>query len=568
MARQRVDDAGQYLPGAAKEKAVTQALVAELAGIERGARDSIPEYDALSSVDIWWPEPDWRVWVEEGLPAQLAADLFFLRSNLPNRPPAPSFGIDAAAWSRMYERAADAMQHVLATLKTNDTFETLQSRFEATLGWTSQMIQDRKFDRERALAPYGLGRLSGRKLRHPFALSPLQQVRRPVIARLGWPLDPDIPAQPTWLPVELVNRESGVISWRVCQVSGKGYLPESEAFDDDEMAIIDTILRIKAEARELETGKSSPYDRPSIGSELIRTGPDWRGGRDATADEFLQQFGFRGIQFGNWVPQRERQTLLNQAWDALSDLMDVCQLPARAASLNGFIVGIAFGARGKPGAAAHWEPDRQIMHFTRHRGAGAIAHEWGHAVDNYLGGLAYQSTVDAMPEYRHTAAAIAKYRREAYLTTIRDSVRTFPETKAMQSIKLAMCNLQGLDDPFAKNRATYLRHAVQIDGLGKPYWRTPKELWARAFEAWVYDSLEASDRRSDYLVFGVDEERWRRPKAPSPYPLDEERALIGGRINSAMKTWRPLLSGESGEATDQAVLSPPQNPPRKRAADQ
>ena len=34
-----------------------------------------------------------------------------------------------------------------------------------------------------------------------------------------------------------------------------------------------------------------------------RVGPDYRQGKDATPEMFQETFGFRGVEFGNWVKQ-------------------------------------------------------------------------------------------------------------------------------------------------------------------------------------------------------------------------------------------------------------------------
>lgn len=544
-------DDGRYLPGSAKEKATLQALEDELAGNDDPIPDyetknSIPEYEGLPKLADWWPAPDWTAWVESGLPAQLAADLFTLRKNIPNRPPPPMFGIPAAGWARMYLRAIEAMQQVLSSLKMNDTFETLQKRFELNLNWTNAQLENT--NKEIAYAPYALGRSSSRRVKHPFRLSGLIGARRPIIASMGWPLDPDIPADPIWLPIELINRDTGCVTWQVCRVNGNGYLPVGNAHDDEEMAVVEAVLRIKADAREMEEGKANPFDRPPVTGQIQRIGPDWRDGRNIDTEEFLNRFRFQGIQFGNWVTQKERQDLLNHAWDALYDLMDVCKLPPEAASLNGYIVGIAFGARGRGGAVAHWEPDQRILHFTRKKGAGALAHEWAHASDNFLGGLALLSNMSSYYDIHQNPELLDRMCRRAYLTTIDGTAKSFPETTAMMKVKIAMRNRDGSDDALSKNRSTFLRDARKIDGVGEDYWQSVKELWARAFEAWVFDVLSEDQRRSDYLVYGVDEERWTKPGRPSPYPMDAERARIGSSISGAMRMWRNILTkGANGD---------------------
>ena len=117
-----------------------------------------------------------------------------------------------------------------------------------------------------------------------------------------------------------------------------------------------------------------------------RCGRDYRRGRDVTSKEFTETFGFRGIEFGNWVDQGRRQKDMNEAYDALMDLAGVLDLPPKALSLNGSL-GVGFGSRGKGGrspAAAHFEPDRVVINLTKPNGPGCLAHEWMHAVDNYF----------------------------------------------------------------------------------------------------------------------------------------------------------------------------------------
>lgn len=116
-----------------------------------------------------------------------------------------------------------------------------------------------------------------------------------------------------------------------------------------------------------------------------RTGPERRTG-DVAGDDFKTTFGFRGVEFGNWNNQDERQALMNDAWDGLLDLADVLGVPPKALGLNGDLA-LAFGARGHglQSARAHYELDRAVINLTKERGAGSLAHEWFHALDHYFG---------------------------------------------------------------------------------------------------------------------------------------------------------------------------------------
>lgn len=130
-------------------------------------------------------------------------------------------------------------------------------------------------------------------------------------------------------------------------------------------------------------------ERPHLDN-LVHSGfSDVRGGRDIDATELLSKFGFRAIEFGNWVPQDERQSVINLAYDGMHALCETLGMEPKMASLHGELA-LAFGSRGRGGkgaAVAHYEPSRKVINLTRIKGAGALAHEWKHAFDNRLGEL-------------------------------------------------------------------------------------------------------------------------------------------------------------------------------------
>lgn len=117
-----------------------------------------------------------------------------------------------------------------------------------------------------------------------------------------------------------------------------------------------------------------------------RVGKNYRDNntRNITGEDYMTTFGFRGGEFGNWVNQNERQISLNYGYDALMDLADALGISADDISLGGKL-SIAFGARGRAGAAAHFEPERNVINLTKMNGAGTLAHEWAHALDYIVG---------------------------------------------------------------------------------------------------------------------------------------------------------------------------------------
>jgi hypothetical protein len=117
---------------------------------------------------------------------------------------------------------------------------------------------------------------------------------------------------------------------------------------------------------------------------VMRQGPERRTG-DVKPQDFMDTFGVRGVEFGNWNNQDERREVMNHAYDGLLDLAEVVGLPPKALAMNGDLA-LAFGARGHglSGARAHYEPRRAVINLTKMAGAGALAHEWYHAFDHYL----------------------------------------------------------------------------------------------------------------------------------------------------------------------------------------
>lgn len=72
--------------------------------------------------------------------------------------------------------------------------------------------------------------------------------------------------------------------------------------------------------------------RPQL-NRIERTGPDIRKGHDCNSDIFIDDFKFRGGEFGNWNNDNDRQACLNYAFDAFCDLAYVLDIPIQGVSL-------------------------------------------------------------------------------------------------------------------------------------------------------------------------------------------------------------------------------------------
>ncbi|EOX4334503.1 LPD38 domain-containing protein [Escherichia coli] len=219
-----------------------------------------------------------------------------------------------------------------------------------------------------------------------------------------------------------------------------------------------------------------------------RTGPERRKG-DVSPEQFSDAFGFRGVQFGNYVEGPRRQADLNRAYDSLHDLADVLNVPTKALSLNGRL-GLAFGARGKGKAAAHYEPGEVAINLTKGNGPGALAHEWFHSLDNYFG------RYDVSTDGKITSGG-------DYMTEAQRAGRVFKDGRYVDAEYPVR---QEVYDAFKgviqaiKNSDMPRRSALLDEVRSKPYWSTDVEMAACAFERYVQDKARMAGVENDYLV--------------------------------------------------------------------
>ena len=140
---------------------------------------------------------------------------------------------------------------------------------------------------------------------------------------------------------------------------------------------------------------------------IARVGPDYRGGRDITGEELCETFGLCGVEYGEWLPDKERQESLNHCFDAFADLARLLHLERGSIGFGGLLC-VAFGSRGVSNFQAHFEPQRFVFNLTRMKGAGQVAHEWFHALDYYLGARTKGIVLDRQDPglYEKTASVV------------------------------------------------------------------------------------------------------------------------------------------------------------------
>ncbi|MEA5404481.1 LPD1 domain-containing protein [Arcicella sp. DC2W] len=209
-----------------------------------------------------------------------------------------------------------------------------------------------------------------------------------------------------------------------------------------------------------------------------------------------KQFGIKDLNFGNWVTQEDRFNYVNLLVISLYDLNKVLHF-------NQFLgfnqLSVAFGARGKSKALAHYEPTFKIINLTRYKrddspkivrlittgGMGSFAHEYGHFLDYFAGEyLDKDNSVFALTG----GISIQKDRINvgSKLRNITDDILE----------KIIWKTPNKVLSPYYVR----LTKVVSDDETLGEYWIRRNEIFARWFEAWVSHELQLQNIENKLLA--------------------------------------------------------------------
>ena len=239
---------------------------------------------------------------------------------------------------------------------------------------------------------------------------------------------------------------------------------------------------------------------------------------NVVGQDFTDVFHIPAVQYGNYMTDKERQVHLDSCFNALNDLADILKINVADISLDSRL-GLAFGARGQSAAAAHYEPGYKCINLTKKNGAGCLAHEWGHAFDNYLG---------------NKILGQDRFLSENYFKpNIPVEVKDLVMSLMRQDGKVTdfYVGSQKFDKIHTKN------------GLG--YWASTTEMFARAFDCYIHDKLAKRNQVSDYLS-GYSESFVEGEIAA--IPLGKERTVINENFDRLFDFYRNMVKeGEKNE---------------------
>lgn len=495
---EKIDDFGEVIHGAAKHR---RAALAEELNTDKTAEDYYTQ--PLSKL---FPEPAYEKMAAEGTDNRTLAMLALLRNMIPAKPRVPH---RLNRWAKQVDEVRDTAGQLLDGSLPADKFidRIRQERgsYYSEMVKTWEMLHRLPPAQMKQAAGYRVkshaySMVNGKEYNPPKVVHTLENEKgRSVLnsedlndlykkAKAYFEQQSALPKSAdskTKLDI-YQNRRTGevFIAYGKNKTSLQGgFKTAAEARDyvkNNRAELLEKLNALREQSRE-EQRNASNRDR---------TGPDRREG-DVTPEKFSDAFGFRGVQFGNYVEGPRRQSDLNRAYDSLMDMADVLKVPAKALSLNGRL-GLAFGARGKGGknaAAAHYEPGEVAINLTKGHGAGSLAHEWFHALDNYFG------QYDAAREGEITSG-------DKFMTS---NNKRWPQWNDKEKEYLHPVR-QEVYDAFkgvvnAVHKSGMVNRARRLDEVrSKPYWSTDVEMAARAFERYVQDRAKAAGVENDFLV--------------------------------------------------------------------
>lgn len=523
---QKIADFGEKLEGARKDYA--SAL-----------KDAMEVDVKTAHLSKSWPEPDYQKLLDGGSDPFMVSFIHAARDEIPTK---PAKAWKLKGWAAQVEMLRDMAQKLLSG-------EISQQRLREMLAEPKfELLRSKVGGRAELYEAVGHGKsLKGVEFaKHHYAIYRGEQnVTKWVISQQAkatafsnWPreivaadtkdgalaqfkakyddldLGPKAKGQPQFDIYRRRGTEGAIIGKKI----GREYIDlkkfadvkEARAYLQDNLAELE---------KALEQYKATPLERRP--DNQPRVGEDHRNGAPVTPEVFAETFGFRGVQFGNYVEQARRQSDLNEAYDALMDLAAVLGVPPRALSLNGTL-GLAFGARGRGGKGApiaHFEGDKVVINLTKAGGPGSLAHEWWHSVDNYFARQSVEKSTDFV-----TGGAVTDRMRQKL-------------REAFAAVKVAT------QAPTLRRRAALLDKRKS-----KPYWNTPVELSARAFESYVIAKLQDQGAANDYLANIVDPEVWgvsesmradalgQTESETYPYPLPAELPAVRAAFDDFFKT--------------------------------
>ena len=441
------EDFGEKIGGAKKDLWKDRGLyVDDLSGMNEREAEKFVKKDNV------WKKPDYQAMLDEGVPLGVvyfikkardglsASPQYYRRDDTPEK---------RLARQKEYIQTVRELQSVVSEVRTVEDAMKVYDRFflengylEQVQGWGSG-IHYRATEKGQE-NPVITNKLSNALMIRSAEYFNRNFTRKAQEEQFGVSKDQKVPKGYAIHFNDGKNTYSKNNDWKAgTYYVTKGYSILQTNFESREAAL----KWVQDFARQRSKGGKVRFTPPQL-EHVRRTGPDYRSGQEITGQHYLETFGFRGGEFGNWMNQNDRQASLNMGFEALKDLASALQISDKDIAYQGTLA-IAFGARGSGNAAAHYEPLRKVINLTKMHGAGSLAHEWWHGFDDYLGTRMgakgflseqprlyplFQKLIDTMKYKPETPEQAAK-RTEAQSERTRKNAASWLDSAVLGSLK-------------------------------------------------------------------------------------------------------------------------------------
>lgn len=441
------EDFGEKIGGAKKDLWKDRGLyVDDLSGMNEREAEKFVKKDNV------WKKPDYQAMLDEGVPLGVvyfikkardglsASPQYYRRDDTPEK---------RLARQKEYIQTVRELQSVVSEVRTVEDAMKVYDRFflengylEQVQGWGSGIhYRATEKGQENPVITNKLSNALMVRSAEYFERNFTQKARK---EQFGVSKDQKVPKGYAIHFNDGKNTYSRNNDWKAgTYYVTKGYSILQTNFESREAAL----KWVQDFARQRSKGGKVRFTPPQL-EHVRRTGPDYRSGQEITGQHYLETFGFRGGEFGNWMNQNDRQASLNMGFEALKDLASALQISDKDIAYQGTLA-IAFGARGSGNAAAHYEPLRKVINLTKMHGAGSLAHEWWHGFDDYLGTRMgakgflseqprlyplFQKLIDTMKYKPETPEQAAK-RTEAQSERTRKNAASWLDSAVLGSLK-------------------------------------------------------------------------------------------------------------------------------------
>jgi hypothetical protein len=485
-------DTGEILPFA-KKHLINRDSIA----IKKTVNDEPKK--AEINLKTLWKEPDWEEMYESGYPKDLLAAVYTYYHSLRSKPRDDDrvvfkkVKVTIAMWEAAYIESVLFIKKWCESAISLKGLSNIKSEFNAH--FTSEAAGNGDYRLYSA----------GRGWFHPLGCGGKYYQYQKLLPYLDWPSSVDA-KKIKLFPIELIQKTEPKSFYHLCTVNMKSvtWNPEESPYPTYEDAV-NALIRDHGEsfASKSKNDNNELYIPRKKINNLINAPAQFD---NISAKSLMDDFGFRGIQFGNALSNTERQLFVSNAYHSFLVLASILNIENRWIGAGN--LGLAFGARGSGSAVAHFEPSLNIINITRHFGAGSCAHEIFHSIDNRLAKKC--GCPDGLySELLNKPLEISNQKR----------FRAFD--KLVQA-----CTYKG---------SNYYKSSKALsDQKGsRKYWIQNCELLARAFEAYIQDTVDELNLNCEWLAVGTREVDYKVDM--HPYPIGKERELLNAFFRRQLK---------------------------------